>query len=174
MVIGLGHTARVGKDTVGSILREEHGFYQMAFADALRGFVFATNSEVAGVVKAVGWEQAKTMHPFVRRTLVEVGNHARDILGEDVWINAAFKRAAGHEDVVITDVRYPNEAQAITQNPWGFLVKVTRPGYGPLDNVADLALASFNCWDAEIHNDGTVEDLRGRVAIMVDDLRLMT
>ena len=59
MLIGLGHTARVGKDTCANILVEHHGFTAVAFADALREFVYNTNEQVRAIVDHMGWEHGK-------------------------------------------------------------------------------------------------------------------
>lgn len=164
VLIGLGHASRVGKDTCAQLLIEHHGYERVAFADALREFVLRTHPGVRSIVERIGWEEAKEAHPFVRKTLVEVGNGARHILGEDVWIKAAFRRIRS-ERTAFTDMRYPNEAAAIRETG-GLLVKVTRPGVDPLPNVADQALADFDGWDAVIVNDGSLGDLQ----VQLDEL----
>lgn len=164
MLIGLGHAARVGKDTCAGILVDHHDFQRVAFADILKEFVYRTHPDVARVVDEIGWEEAKVAYPWVRQVLIDVGNVARQLLGEDVWVNAAFARTTA-ERIAITDMRYPNEARAIRERG-GLLVKVTRPGVCPLDNVADQALADFDGWDAVIVNDGSIDDLQ----VQLDEL----
>lgn len=160
MIIGLGHAARVGKDTCAEILVERHGYTRVAFADALKDFVYAIDEDVRLAVNLFGWEGAKA-NPVNRKKLVDVGNHARTIIGADVWIRAAMRRVTSGR-TVITDMRYPNEVEAIRQ-VGGIIVKVERPGVDPLPNVADQALANFDGWDAVIVNDGSVDDLRGQL-----------
>ena len=162
MLIGLGHTARVGKDTCGALLAKHHGYQVIAFADALRELVYHTDPAVRSIVDRIGWDEGKQAYPdLVRKALIDVGNHARRILGEDVWIQAAFNRIES-DRAVITDVRYPNEVQAVKDHG-GIVVKVTRPGCEPLPNVADQALADFDEWDGVLDNAGTVDDLRGLI-----------
>lgn len=157
MIIGLGHAARVGKDTCAELLIEHHGYTRVAFADALKEFVYAIDPDVRLAVHLFGWEDAKA-NPVNRRKLVDIGNGAREIIGADVWIQAAMRRVTSGR-TVITDMRYPNEVDAI-RAIGGLIVKVERPGVCPLDNVADQALATYDGWDAVIVNDGTREDLR--------------
>lgn len=162
MLIGLGHTARVGKDTAAEMLVEDHGFQRIAFADALRNMAYESNRSVRKLVDEVGWDTAKVVYPSVRQYLIDLGNGARRALGEDVWINAVFAQMHSDDDWVISDCRYPNEVQAILDHG-GMVIKITRVGIQPLNNVADQALAGWTGWSAEIHNDGSLDDLRASV-----------
>ena len=79
------------------------------------------------VVDSIGWEAAK-QYPNVRKYLQRQGTEAvRDIVAPDAWVMALQRELdrSRHERVIITDVRFPNEAAAITQ--WGgTLVRVVR------------------------------------------------
>lgn len=163
MLIGLGHSARVGKDTAAAMLVEGHGFHQIAFADTLRALAYESNRSVHRLVDEVGWDTAKVVYPSVRQYLVDLGNAARKTLGADIWVDAAFTKMHADRDYVISDCRYPNEIAAILDHG-GIVVKVSRIGIEPLANIADQALASFAGWSAEIHNDGSLDDLRASVA----------
>ena len=132
-VIGITGFARHGKDTVGSLLVEEYGFTKVAFADALRSMALAINPYVSGGnirlnhwVDNLGWDEAKKDHE-IRRLLQAIGTEGvRGHLGDDAWIRAA-KRTIDQVDgpVVITDVRFPNEADAVHE--WyGDLWRVAR------------------------------------------------
>lgn len=157
MLIGLGHSARVGKDTVGGLLAQDHGFITVAFADALRSVAYDSREDVRDLVDVLGWDVAKTEHPWVRDYLIALGNACRSHIGSGVWIDAVL-RDDHAQDLVITDVRYPNEAEAILARG-GYVYRVTRPGVEPLPNVADQALVGWTGWTGEIVNDGTIEDL---------------
>lgn len=170
MLVGITGRAQHGKDTVAQVLVQYFGFVRVGFADALKELAYATNPYIPGiatlqtVVDEMGWEEAKR-YPEVRRFLQVLGTKARDILGSDVWIDAAERKmiAAAPNPVVFSDVRFPNEADFIHR--WhGVLLRVTRPGFDngvdPLHPselfVPDLPAA------ADIINDGTVEELRGQ------------
>ena len=61
--------------------------------------------------------------------------------------------------VVLTDVRFPNEAEAI-QAAGGRLVRVVRPGQDTSDqHISETALDDLVA-DVEIQNDGTLDELR--------------
>jgi hypothetical protein len=137
-IIGITGYAQNGKDSLGHMF-EEIGFTKLAFADALRECVRVLNPSIPvgnrgevwtyqDLLKAVGYEEAKKQ-PEVRRLLQVMGTEvARDILGENTWVEALHKK--WHElefpDLVVTDVRFPNEAAWIHRNA-GFMVRVIRP-----------------------------------------------
>src|ERR1051326_2875992 len=73
------------------------------------------------VVEAVGWDKAKE-NEDVRRFLQRLGTDGvRNHLGDNIWVDSLFRRLESYEEpsartkVVITDVRFPNEADAIRQ-----------------------------------------------------------
>lgn len=171
MIIGAGHAAQVGKDTLADILVKDHGFTRLAFADALKQLVYETMPSVSFLVDLYGWENGKTVYPAqVRQPLVDVGNAARRILGEDVWLNAVALQIESGRDYVISDTRYPNEVEWVKQH--GIAVKITRPGFAPLSNVADQALADYADWDHTIDNDGSVDDFAAKVDKLLQNIRL--
>jgi hypothetical protein len=151
-LIGVTGYAQNGKDTVGKRLVEEHGYTRFAFADALKSMALVldplVNSEEWGehvrlsrMVEYGGWESAKR-DPEVRRFLQVLGTEAvRNHIGEDSWVRAteraiAEARMSGDADrVVITDVRFPNEAAWIFAQG-GKLVRVNRvePDGSQFDN----------------------------------------
>lgn len=174
MLVALSGYAQVGKDSVGRFLIEDHGFTRFAFADKLREVVYALNPvvnarRVQEVVDDVGWDRAKVEVPEIRRLLQAMGTEAgRKILGENVWVNAVFEQIGRQRglsvvptdhDYVITDCRFVNEAQAV-KDRGGFVVRVNRPGVGPVSGHPSET--SLNDWefDLVINNDGSLDDLR--------------
>ena len=133
MIVGVTGYARHGKDTTGNFLVENYGFMRYAFADQLksmaitlnpiiRTFTFPKHAErLATLVALQGWDKAKE-NAEVRRFLQVLGTEAvRDHLGQDAWVDALDKKLNDDEvtrdnDVVITDVRFHNEAQFVKRN----------------------------------------------------------
>jgi hypothetical protein len=125
-IIGITGHARHGKNTVGDVLATELNYEPHAFADSLRSMALAVNPRVVGdtrltdVVRLEGWEGAKR-YDEVRRFLQVLGTEGvRDHLGEDAWVRAMEERLNGKLDdgktrIVITDVRFPNEAEWVKQ-----------------------------------------------------------
>ena len=178
-LLGMMGQKRSGKDTAAGFLLTERGFARYGFADALKAAAYHLNPLVGSValpdslvgekrlrdvVDALGWEGAKEC-PEVRRTLQEYGMSIRAI-EPGFWVSAAMRPAAAArltQPVVITDVRFPNEADAI-RAAGGRLVRVDRPGLPDDDGHA-----SEHAWrsiepDVVLVNDSTIEHLFEQVA----------
>jgi hypothetical protein len=173
-VIGLSGYARAGKDTVASIICEYANFEQRSFATPLKAMLAALDPRIGGRRRVSDllcfhdWEGAKG-NPEVRRLLQRLGTEAgRRILGDDIWIDTLF-HAHSSGRIVVSDVRFPNEAEAI-KDRGGIMVRISRPGYGPVNgHPSETALDSFD-FDAHIMNDGSIDDLHGSVAPLIDEV----
>jgi hypothetical protein len=184
ILIGFTGYLRSGKDTAGQFLREEAGsFHHASFAAKLKAFLYAVNPVIPRnpmgyghyrlreLVDAYGWEKVKDDFPEVRQLLQRTGTDAgRRVLGENVWVDAVMADLPD-TDVVFTDCRFPNEAQAI-KDAGGYLVRVTRPGFepGPDAHESETALDGYP-HDFEIKNTGTLEDLRDTVGRVYETFR---
>lgn len=154
MIVGLSGYARSGKDTAGEALVEA-GYERRAMADAVKRF--ATH---------VGWDGRKD--ETGRRLLQDVGVAAREVFGEDIWLDATLGDLDPDDRVVVTDVRFRNEASAIS-DAGGIIVRITRPGVGPAnDHVSEVDLDDWG-FDATITNDGTIADLRRKILDLVGE-----
>jgi hypothetical protein len=184
--IGFTGYLRSGKDSAGSVVRDEHGFHHASFAAKLKDFLYAVDPPIrpatapgangphllslAKVVDAVGWERAKDEYPDVRPLLQRTGTEAgRKVLWDNVWVDALMG-SLPDGDVVWTDCRFPNEATAIKESG-GFLVRITRPGFepGPDAHESETALDDYP-HDLYITNDGTLEDLRAKVLLAYESI----
>ncbi|NUV86621.1 hypothetical protein G6W61_10425 [Streptomyces sp. KAI-26] len=173
-LIGLAGAARSGKDTAAQALLES-GWTRRAFADKVREMLYAfdpyvldTRNEVWNVSVAVdqyGWDGAKEQLPEIRTYLQELATEGgRAVLGEDVWVDALFHDHGTWGPTVITDVRFPNEAEAIRARG-GLVVAIQRPGQeliAAAEHVSENALAGY-LFDDVILNDGSAAQLHDRV-----------
>lgn len=128
--------------------------------ERLRAFTppWRTHERLAGLVDRYGWDAVKVSCDEVRRTLQRTGTDAgRNVLGQDVWVRAATEHLPeGH--VVFTDVRFPQEADAVRALR-GKVIRIVRPGTGPVNgHSSEIAMDDYP-FDAVIVNDGTQDDL---------------
>jgi hypothetical protein len=181
MIIGLSGWARAGKDSVAGILVDHHGYRRVAFADKLRDVALAVNPVVdatcrdvtqggpvylSELVDALGWDEAKVAHYEVRRILQTLGGAVRDHVDRWAWVKAALRDVDVDENVVISDVRYRNEARAITARG-GLVVRVRRPGVEAVNGHASEHDLDYWPFDHVIDNNGTLDDLADVVDVVV-------
>lgn len=176
-IIGVTGRAQHGKDTTGGILVDA-GYKRYAFADQLKALAYGIDPIVgyvidreylpvrrlAKLVDDIGWESAKA-EPEVRRFLIALGIGVREHIGWDAWVRA-LERVVDNGDpepVVITDVRFPNEAEWI-HALGGIIIRVTRPGTDAVDpnNESERHVATLDA-DYDITNDGDIHKLRAKV-----------
>ena len=167
--IGLVGYSQSGKDTVADILVKNYGYTRVAFADKIREFLYGLNPMVAcsptgylqDLVNLVGWDAAK-QEPQVRRLLQDLGNSARKTIDENVWVTLALGNIDVNKRVVITDVRFENEAMMI-KLMGGQLWRVKRVGVGPVnDHVSESELEGYKVNQIFVNN-GTIEDLEALI-----------
>lgn len=167
VVVGLLGYAGAGKDSVAEAL-EECGYKRLAFADPLKKVASDLFPEVREAVSEHGDDAAKRKHEFVRQIYQNLGKSLRDALYEDIWLEVLLRKmeklssGQGIERFVISDVRYPNEAQAILRFSKGFLIGVDRPGVGPVNGHDSEQLPRIITPDFWIVNDGTLEELKNK------------
>lgn len=171
--IGLHGFAGTGKDTVAEIL-SQYGYTRVAFADVLREALYVLNpvilfddygydQRVQDLVDNLGWDEAKRRYEEIRRMLQVLGTEVgREMIDQNVWVDSVFKKLEEDKKYVFTDVRFVNEHQAIDSR-LGLLVKIDRPGYGPVNaHKSDKGLPD-EWFDVRINNDGTLDDLNTKV-----------
>ena len=172
MIIGLTGYAQSGKDTVAKILVDQYGYTRVAFADKIRDFLYETNpmyDSIAGeplFVKARvdrdGWEKAK-QSPQIRRLLQNSGVAARKVFGDTFWVDQVIGRLGhawwGYKDnIVITDVRFTNEADAI-KGRGGQIWRIKRIGIDAVNgHVSEHEMDGYPV-DQIFTNNGTLDDL---------------
>lgn len=173
-----------GKDTVGRFLVEDHGYTRLGFADAVKEMAAKLEPWLAerlleqldlgvrdrGIMLFTpeAWDQAKEQ-PLVRGFLQQLGTEiVREILGEDVWVNALAQKVERIDGpVVITDARLPNELDWV-RSQGGECWLVERPS---LEDDGDGHVTE-HAWigepfDAVMHNYDGFRELRDQVWLAV-------
>ena len=179
--IGIIGRARVGKDTAGAWLVDNRGYRRIGFADPLKDAAARINPIVdvcigepmrlSDVLHGLSWEEAKDRFPEVRRVLQELGASVRAI-DPEFWLRAALKRVTEANEAgvpaVITDVRYPNEAESLRRA--GFhLVYIERPNVEQLDHESEGALGPDDA-HFQVMNAGDIEDLHAWLSLLSDEI----
>ena len=190
-LVGLVGTKGVGKDTAGRYLVEVCGWHRVALATPLRNAVksmFALTDaqcddpvlkEEPGVLGVSFRRGAQILGTdLVRKQLGGACGLLPELGEKGLWIQhmeraIADARCKGGR-VVITDVRFPDEAAAII-GLGGRLIRITRGG---MEQASADAHSSENNIDniathfplLQIENNGSSDELGARVAALIADL----
>jgi hypothetical protein len=127
-------------------------------------------ARLSEVVLRIGREKAKAI-PEVRRLLQATGNDmGREYLDPDLWVTKLWADTADmdRDGLVVSDVRYPNEADWCHR--FGSVIKVERPGErltGDLAQAKSETMVDSIEADVTISNDGTIEDLYAKIDELV-------
>jgi len=107
-----------------------------------------------------------------RRLLQIVGTECgRQIIHPNIWVNSLFQDD-DNANWIITDVRFPNEANAIKERG-GVLIRVNRGLATGVEHESETALDDYEGFDYIIENTGTIEDLKYQVEDVMQDIKLI-
>ena len=189
-LIGLTGYATAGKDVAADALAENEQYRKFGFADALyklalwldpvldaytdQGFLWRLvhiampwlfHKSLSEIVNDIGWTEAKRI-PAVREFLQEFGMAVRREVGEDAWVNATMRKVDSAltkgKNCVITNVRFKNEAEAVRSRD-GLIVRVDRPGTGPVNGHVSDQGEAFGYADTSVKNNGTKKHLAQQI-----------
>ena len=154
MIIGIAGFQGSGKDTIADYLQNIYGFKRDSFASTLKdavAAVFGWNRELLEGRTTESRQWRETVDPWwanrlnmpnltPRLVLQLWGTEvARKAFHDDTWIaSLENKLSKAHNDIVITDVRFPNEIQAV-RNAGGIVIRVVR---GPEPSWYETALGA--------------------------------
>ncbi len=177
MLIGLSGYARSGKDTVAELLCLNYGYKRVSFADPMRQALYVLSPKLDNIVRLseyvddYGWDVAK-QNQEVRRLLQVFGTEVgRKMFGSDFWVDMALKDLDSSSQVVISDVRFPNEAQAIAKLG-GFIWRINRKNHSAVNGHASEHAMDNYLFNHVIYNDGTLDDLSDEVFMLAKHLGL--
>lgn len=170
MFVGIGHRKRVGKDALASLLVAELRKLgvlcrKTSLAEPLKRLAFRT-FKWSGLQPGAYYEQEE--HAAEREiVLPKIGLTPRQIwnvfgtgvarqIHPDTWVHSFFDQEfQGSEVVIVPDVRFPNEAEAIKARG-GILIKVEWDKIPPSDSSIDHVLDDYQGWQI-IFNNGSWE-----------------
>lgn len=166
MIIGLSGYAQAGKDTVAAILVERYGYTRLGFADIIKKACYHLDPiinldgmRLAHAVDKYGWDTAKSI-PEVRRLLQVMGSEVgRDLIDAQIWIELTMFNVHPEDKIVISDVRFRNEAEEIKWRH-GQVWRISRIQKDAPINI-HRSETDMDSWDFDqyISNNGTIEEL---------------
>ena len=176
MIIALTGPAGCGKTTLAQALVKQHSFVRARFAGPLKDMLRAlglTEAQVDGDAKEKPSDLlcGKTSRHAMQTLGTEWG---RQLIGADVWVNATMRVVdnliVGHRDVVIDDLRFDNEARALTARD-ALIVQVSREGTAP-SNVHASEQGIAPAWiSTRLTNDGTIDEAVQTLRLLAETRR---
>lgn len=167
-LVGVCGAIGAGKDTVAAALVAQLGFQRIAFADALKETCFDVFGPLGAERQDFFGTQEEKAAPIAclgnvtgRRILEVVGSEGFRAVVPSVWVDLALVRARGRSRVVIPDVRFPNEVEAIRAEG-GVVWRVVRVG-GPetkTGHASDVALDAYAADAILVARSGDVNGLQ--------------
>ena len=211
MIIGVVGYIGSGKDTISNILMDNASLTKVSFADPVKDVVAATfgwdremlqgdtkHSREAREVVDEWWSDKLDIENFTPRMALQVigTDLFRDKFNQAIWVNSCLASAKQHKNVIITDVRFMNEANLI-KSEGGILIRVTRGKKMEWYDTAALASQGdkhaitkmreeypevhSSDWapcamqeDFHVKNDGTLGDLKLRAIEVLGSLEIKT
>lgn len=161
-----------GKTTAASTLKN-YGYNELNFADPLK--VMCAREFNIGISHFYDQDKKEVEIPYYKTTprviLQKTGVFFREI-DPDFWVNklVSFVKHEweyfGPTNYVITDLRFPNEYEALRKLNATF-IRIERPGLVLTDmHESELHFQNFEV-DYEIVNEDSVEALQGTVRLVV-------
>lgn len=164
MLIGLTGKAGAGKDSVADILEREAGFRRYALAQPIKDALCAMLRTPEHVLFARERKELplEKLGISPRRLAQTLGTEWGRALRSDFWLALAERHVDLSADTVITDIRFPDEAEWILSQG-GFVVKVIRYGVKAVEAHASEAGIPLDLVQSRILNIGTLQDLEEEV-----------
>ncbi len=181
-LIGLTGLAGVGKDTVAACLNMHHGFWPIALADPIRAMLEALLEDVQAPLEYIHARELKEraipgLGLSYRRLAQTLGTEwGRQTLGGNLWLDIAHKkvdaiqRGDTHGGVVITDVRFNNEAEWI-HTMGGQVWRIHRHSAAPVRPHASENGIPAGLVNVDIYNNGSIAELQQQVAHLVASIQ---
>ena len=180
MVIGICGKKFSGKSTVARLLSEATGYKVVSFADKLKDvccvlsgctrldledYHFKENKLVPEYLEAYCGDADK---PTFRAFLQHFGSEVMRGINDNIWIDSTLGNEC--DNVIVSDVRFPNEAKAVKARG-GIVIKVVRPDVKAEDSHQSETLIDEIDADYTLWNATTLENLEANVDSLVRLLR---
>jgi hypothetical protein len=181
IVIAFGHKKRRGKDTAAQFAvdflneavgpgcaRLDHFAHSLKEGILRQVFGFSDN-QLYGDLK----ETIDNFWGFTPRwALQTVGTELmRDHIDQDIWAKTVYRRFIDDSlcHVIIGDLRFPNE-MSMVKRMGGYTVRVDRDVESEQDNHSSETSLEDADWDFTINNNGTLEELKLEVKMVVNEV----
>lgn len=188
IIIGICGKARSGKDTSAAFLKNLFNFKHDSFAAPIRAFVEAQTGISLQDQNNLNNEFIESLFMTLRSFKQTLGTDLiRNNINEDFFIKGLVERNNKTEKLVVSDIRFKNELQAITdminQNH-GCTILIRRYEADMYSSAKeanhqsenDIDYNDLSQFDYVIDNDGTIDNLLTKIynIIQLENLKIKT
>jgi hypothetical protein len=178
LLIGLCGKAGCGKDTMAQYFTMDAGLQRYALAQPMKQALTAMLDVPPGMIEDRVYKE--TVIPWVgkspRQLLQTLGTEwGRDLVNKDLWVNLMVHRwevvqSLGLPGMVVTDVRFPNEAEKIKLRG-GHIYRIHRPCVDEVAFHSSEQGIPDGFLSGTIYNDEGLQKLRVEAARIVRGLQ---
>lgn len=172
-LIGVHGQLGSGKDTVSNFIQKEfpeYNFVRRAFAyDVKKTVSLITGVSMETILTRKGKQiYVESFGKTIGEMLQLVGDQLRNF-NKNVWIYSLFNKEDEDTNIIVTDVRYINEANYIKDNG-GILIKIYGDPVGAnvndsrdLTHVSETELDGYDKWDIIFENKPPIENINNLI-----------
>lgn len=173
-IVGLTGRKRSGKDTAAQVF-EASGYTSLSFATMLKAML-ATMLEMQGVeedtiFRMLHDDLKEVPTPFLngqtpRHAMQTLGTEwGRKLIHPDIWVDATMRAAEQFDRVIIPDVRFPNEVEAVASRG-GWVYRIVREGVEVDDHESEILIDGLEV-DGEIYNAASSSrEFQGEIVVL--------
>ena len=174
MIIGVIGPKQSGKSTLTKALVERYGFSRTAFADPIKKALMVafglTWEQVYGSEKEIPTDKLCGRTP--RHAMKTMGTEwGREMIHPDIWL-AGWRNTIPSGNLVIEDVRFPNEHEAVKSTADGCIISVRRPGC-EYDSSHESEAHADLPFDYQIQNDSSMEEFESKIEAQLSEIGIV-
>lgn len=166
MKVAIHGKAGVGKDTMVNYMISKYGGTKLAFSDPIYEIMYYAQ-------EVCGFDKEKD-----RKFLQQIGTEWARNKDPNVWVNIALERSKKIKtNVYITDIRFPNEYEAVRNDEDWLIVKIKRDeeliennriGNGNSNHISEKGLED-SLFNIIIYNNSTLDNFYKQIDNLFKD-----
>jgi hypothetical protein len=176
MLIGIAGKAGSGKDELALYLKNVHGFSQLTFAEPIKDALAGLFDTDIHTLEKIGFKENPI--PGIGKSLRELyqtlgTDWGRNMIDEDIWVRQLSNRLQYYAgvDVVVSDVRYENEAEFIRLNGGTVIHLHRHDAKSVRAHSSESGVMFQRDWDMLITNNSSLDVFYDRAAATLEAIR---
>jgi hypothetical protein len=176
-------TPQQGKSTACRMLEQSYGCVRLSFAAPLKDMLgtmlehcLLSDDEIERYSAEAKEQEIPLLHKSYRYLARTLGTEwGREVVGYNIWVDIMENKIKTYAHwpggVCIDDIRFQNELEMLQRNNFEIIQVVRSVNRDPSQDQhpSDTALRGFTGFDHVIHNNGSLQDLRNKLKLIIED-----